>query len=124
MKQSSSSLFFFFLLKVVVCFGVFVAVGFVTISVAVACIYRKDLPRVTKSRNRLGLSLSKRIRHGLIAKINGKRRSRACEALGRISADYSRARRVPVPHHAPPRRGERAHACFPLSSLLHTLVSA
>jgi hypothetical protein len=41
-------------------------------SVAVACIYREDPPRVTASHNRLGLSLSKRIRHRLIAKINVK----------------------------------------------------
>jgi hypothetical protein len=34
---------------------------FVAISVAAARIYRVDLPRVTVSRNRLGLSLSKRI---------------------------------------------------------------
>jgi hypothetical protein len=30
-----------------------------------ACIYREDPPRVTVSHNRLGLSLSKRIRHRL-----------------------------------------------------------
>jgi hypothetical protein len=50
-------------------------------SVAGTHIYREDPPRVTASRNRLGLSLSKCIRHGLVAKINGKRRSRTCEAL-------------------------------------------
>jgi hypothetical protein len=60
----------------------------VGIFVAAARIYREDPPRVTASRNRLGLSLSKRIRHGLVAKINGKMRSQACEALGWISADY------------------------------------
>jgi hypothetical protein len=93
-------------------------------------IYREDLPRVTTSCNQLDLSLSKRIRHGLIAKINGKRRPRACEALGWISADYSCARRAPapiaLPHHATPchaRRGE-ASECFPLSPLLHILASA
>jgi hypothetical protein len=88
------------------CVGVFVAVGFVAISVAAARIYREDLPRVTASRNRLG--------HGLVAKINGKRRLRACEALGWILADYSRPRRAPAP-----RRGERARVCvspFLLSS--------
>jgi hypothetical protein len=58
---------------------------FVAISVAVARIYREDLSRVTASRNRLGLSLSKRIRHGLIAKINGKRRPRSCKALVLVS---------------------------------------
>jgi hypothetical protein len=36
--------------------------------VAAARIYREDLPRVIVSRNRLGLSLSKYIRHRLIAK--------------------------------------------------------
>jgi hypothetical protein len=49
---------------------------FVAIFVAAACIYREDLPRVTAFHNRLGLSLSKRIRYGLVAKINGKRRPR------------------------------------------------
>jgi hypothetical protein len=39
-----------------------------TTSVVAARIYREDLPRVTASHNRLGLSLSKRIRHGLVAK--------------------------------------------------------
>jgi hypothetical protein len=75
----------------------------VTHFVATVRIYRKDLTRVTVSHNRLGLSLPKRIRHGLIAKINGKRRSWNYEALGRIStgvhpspsswilANYSRA---------------------------------
>jgi hypothetical protein len=95
---------------------------FITTSVTVARIYRKDPPRVITSHNRLGLSLSKRIRHGLVAKINGKRKSRTCEALGRISADYSRASRAPAP--SPTRRGE-ASACvyFFLSLLLHTLAS-
>jgi hypothetical protein len=43
----------------------------VTHSVAVAPIYREDLAKVTVSCNRLRLSLSKRIRHGLVVKING-----------------------------------------------------
>jgi hypothetical protein len=50
--------------------------------VAAARTYREDPSRVTSSHNRLGLSLSKHIRHGLIAKINGKSRPRTCEALG------------------------------------------
>jgi hypothetical protein len=54
----------------------------VTSSVEDAHIYREHLPRVITSRNRLGLSLSKFIRHRLIAKINDKRKSRTCEALG------------------------------------------
>jgi hypothetical protein len=37
-------------------------------SVAAAHIYREDLPRVKTSHNRLGLSLSKHIRHRLVAK--------------------------------------------------------
>jgi hypothetical protein len=53
----------------------------ITSSVAATRNYSEDLPRVTASRNRLGLSLSKHIRHGLIAKINGKRRPWTCEAL-------------------------------------------
>jgi hypothetical protein len=40
----------------------------VTSSVVVARIYREDPLRLTASHNRLDLSLSKRIRHGLIAK--------------------------------------------------------
>jgi hypothetical protein len=51
-------------------------------SVAVARIYMEDPSRVTTSCNRLALSLSKRIRHGLIANINGKRKSRPCKTLG------------------------------------------
>jgi hypothetical protein len=48
---------------------------FVSVSyVAVAYIYREDPPTVTASYNQLVLSLSKCIRHGLVAKINGKRR--------------------------------------------------
>jgi hypothetical protein len=107
----------------------------VSCSIAAACIYRKDLPKVTTSRNRLGLSLSKRIIHSLVAKINDKRRLRTCEALGQISADYSHARRAPapiaLPHlalpcHATPSltwRGEvieRAHVFLSFSSPSHT----
>jgi hypothetical protein len=98
----------------------------VTISVVVAHSYGEDPPRVTASRNRLVLSLTKHIRHGLVAKINGKRRPRTYEALGQISVNYSRTRRalVPIssPRHTMPdavRRGERAHTCdspFLLSS--------
>jgi hypothetical protein len=80
------------------------------------------------SRNQLSLSLSKRIRHGFVAKINGKRRSRIYEALDQISADYSRARRAPVPitspRHARPNEVRRASACVFLSSLIYTLASA
>jgi hypothetical protein len=63
---------------------------FVAIFVAIVRIYREDLSRVTSSRNQLGLSLSKCIKHGLVAKINGKRRPRACEALGPIHAHVVR----------------------------------
>jgi hypothetical protein len=45
----------------------------VTLFVVAAHIYMKDLPRVTAYRNRLKLSLSKCIRHGLIVKINNKK---------------------------------------------------
>jgi hypothetical protein len=62
--------------------------------VAAERIYREDPPRVTTSRNQIGLFLSKRIRHGFVEKINGKRRPQTCEALGWISTDYSRARRA------------------------------
>jgi hypothetical protein len=90
---------------------------------------------VTTSRNRIGISLSKCIRHGLVAIINGKRRMQDCEALDWILADYSCARRPPVPiaspchflpHPAWPGEARRASArvCFFLSHLLHTLTSA
>jgi hypothetical protein len=69
----------------------------VTRSVAVTRIYREYLPRVTAPYNQLGLSLYKRIRHGLIAKINDKRRL----------------------------RGEASECvCFSLSPLFHILISA
>jgi hypothetical protein len=45
-----------------------------TSSVAAARNYREDPPRVTVSHNQLGLSLSKRIRYRVVAKINGKKR--------------------------------------------------
>jgi hypothetical protein len=93
----------------------------VTSSVVVTRIYVEDLPRVTMSRNRLGLSLSKRITHGLIAKNNGKRKPRTCEALGQILVDHSRTRRAPAPS---PTRRASVHVCFSLSPLLHTLSSA
>jgi hypothetical protein len=96
---------------------------------AVACIYRKNLSRVTASHNRLDLSILKCIKHKLIAIINGKRMLRTYEALGRISVDHSHAHRAPMPitspHHAMPchaRRGERAHACISLFFLSSTLL--
>jgi hypothetical protein len=94
----------------------------VTHSVAATCIYMEDPPRVTVSPNRLGLSLSKRNTHGLIAKINDKRKLRTCEALGRILTDHSRAHQAPVPiaSPGPGRRGEQVRMCFSLSPLLHT----
>jgi hypothetical protein len=58
--------------------------------VTVVRIYREDPPNFTTSHNQLGLSLSKHIRYRLVAKINGKRRLRTCEALDQISTDYSR----------------------------------
>jgi hypothetical protein len=95
---------------------------FVTISVAAVRIYREDLRRVTASRNWLGLSLSKRIRHGLISKINGEKRSRACEALGRISMDYSQARHAPasIVSPRPGEASERVHVFPPFFSSPHT----
>jgi hypothetical protein len=85
--------------------NLYVLMFFVAIRVATtgsaAHIYRKNPPRVTAFRNRLDLSLSKRIRHGLVAKLNGKRRPWACEALDQILVDYSRARRAPGPITSP-----------------------
>jgi hypothetical protein len=82
----------------------------VTISVVVARSYGEDPPRVTAFHNQLVLSLTKHIGHGLVAKINGKRRLRTYEALGQISANYSRTRRAPVPLLAPPRHARRSEA--------------
>jgi hypothetical protein len=93
----------------------------ITTSVTAARIYRKDMPRVTASCNRLDLSLSKRIRHGLVTKINGKRKSRTCEDLCPISVYYSHACRAPTTI-APPDEARRASACIflPFSSPPHT----
>jgi hypothetical protein len=96
----------------------------VTHSVVAAHIYREDLPKVTVSHNRLGLSLSKHIRHGLIVKINGKRRLRTCETLGRILVDYSHACRVPHTHRLDSPCHAIARVYFSLSPLLYTLASA
>jgi hypothetical protein len=95
----------------------------VTSSVTVARIYSEDPFRVTSFCNRIGLSLLKRIRHGLVTKINNKRKSWTCEVLDRILADHSHAHHVPAcpsPHLTRP--GE--HVCFSFSHLLHTLSSA
>jgi hypothetical protein len=69
----------------------------VSSSVVATRIYKEDPRWVTASHNWLGLSLSKCIRHWLIEKINGKRRPRTREALGRILMDYSCTRRAPAP---------------------------
>jgi hypothetical protein len=97
-------------------------------SVAAArCIYREDLPRVTTSRNRLGLSLSKRIRHRLVVKINGKRRPQTYEVLAKfwwtIHTHVVHPR--PSPHLATPHFVWQAstRVCFSLSSHLHTIAS-
>jgi hypothetical protein len=64
----------------------------VTSSMVTARIFRKDPPRITASRNQLVLSLLKRIRHRLVAIINNKRKSHACEPLSRILTNHSCAR--------------------------------
>jgi hypothetical protein len=94
--------------------------------VVAAHIYGEYLSRVTTSHNRLGLSLSKCIRHILIAKISDKRSLRTCEAFG---PDFDRPLTCTSCVHAhhltcPARRGERACVCLFLSHLLHTLASA
>jgi hypothetical protein len=92
-------------------------------SVVVARIYREDSPRVTISHNWLGLSLLKHIRHGLIGKINGKRKLWTYEALSQISMGHALAP-IASPHHAMPRWGKErqasAHVCFSLSPLLQS----
>jgi hypothetical protein len=72
----------------------------ITYSMMFTRIYREDLHRVTASCNRLVLPLIKCIRHGLVEKINGKRRPQTCETLGQISADYSCTRRAPARERA------------------------
>jgi hypothetical protein len=101
----------------------------VTSFVTAKRIYREDSSRVTTSHNRLGLSLSKCIRHGLVAKINDKIKPQICEALGRISANHSLTCCVPVPiaspRHVtfgPTRRGKRAWACVSSFLLSFTLL--
>jgi hypothetical protein len=74
--------------------------------------------------NRLCLSLSKRTRHELIVKINGKRRPRNYDALGQILVDYSCARHAsaPIASPHPVRRGEaseHAHVSSFLFSFTH-----
>jgi hypothetical protein len=100
----------------------------VTTSVAAAHTYKEDSSRVTASHNRLGLSLSKHIRHKLLAKINGKRRPWVYETLGRVLVDYSciHTHRLASPRLATPglvRRGdasERVHVFLPFSFTPHT----
>jgi hypothetical protein len=106
------------------CIGVFLGCSYVATSVMAACIYREDSPMVITSHNRLGLSLSKRIKHRLVEKINGKIWSWTCEALDLISKDYLRSRRAPVPIALPrpvqPRDVRRAHLFLFFSSPPHT----
>jgi hypothetical protein len=92
-------------------------------SVMTAHIYRKDLPRITTFDNRLDLSLSKRIRHKLIVKTNGKRKLWTYEALSQILPYHSCTRRAPMPivSPRPVRPNEQAHVCdspFLVSSTL------
>jgi hypothetical protein len=78
---------------------------------------------------RLGLQ---HLRHGLEAKLNGKRRSQTSEALDQISTDYSDARHAHAPIASPPLATPRSskarqasmRMCYSLSPLLHTLASA
>jgi hypothetical protein len=75
----------------------------VTSSVAVAHIYREDPLRVIVSRNGLGLSIKHR--HGLIVKINRKRKPQTYEAS----------------HHATPdEASECTHVFLPFSSPPHS----
>jgi hypothetical protein len=97
----------------------------VVTTVAATRIYRKNPVRVIAFHNRLSLSLSKRIRHGLVAKLNDKRRSQACEVLDRISMDYSLARYASAPITSPrPAPSGEASECTRVfsyfSSPLHT----
>jgi hypothetical protein len=101
-------------------------------SMAVTCIHREWPPMVTMSHNRLGLSLSKCIRHRLVVKINSKRKLWAYEALGWILVDHSCARRAPRPSHhitspchAPPdpaRWDKRVCVCVSPFFLTSTLL--
>jgi hypothetical protein len=87
----------------------------VTTSMAATHIYREDMPRVTASRNRLALSLSKLIRHGLIAKLNGKRQKEAADlrVFGPdfdglfMCTSYAHAHRLASSCHDTPRPAPR-----------------
>jgi hypothetical protein len=95
----------------------------VTCSVVTVRIYKEDPSRITASHNRLGLSLWKRIRHRLIAKINGKRRPRTCEALSRVRQTIHThvVHPCPSPRHAPHPPGEAIeHACVFLFLICYT----
>jgi hypothetical protein len=96
-------------------------------SMADVRIYRGDPTRVTASLNRLELYQT-RTRHGLLAKINEKRKLQAYKGLGRISADHSYASHASTPFASPPlaqtSEARRTHVCFFLSPLLHTLTNA
>jgi hypothetical protein len=80
----------------------------VTSSVVDAHIYREDPFRVTAFRNRLDLSLSKYIRHGLVAKLNGKKEIVDLRGFrpdfGGLFMCTSCVRRLTSPRHA--RLGE------------------
>jgi hypothetical protein len=93
-------------------------------------IISEDSPRIKASRNRLGLSLSKRIRRGLTVKIDRKRKSRTYEALAWNLVEHSRARHAPMPIASPRRAtpcptqqgeaSERAHVFIHFPSPTHS----
>jgi hypothetical protein len=96
----------------------FMAVRVTTI-LAAARIYREDPSRATASHNRLGLSLSKRIRQGLIAKLNGKSRSRTFGSdFDKLFTHTSCARA----HRLASPQGERARVSSFLPSSTHLQV--
>jgi hypothetical protein len=99
----------------------FMAVRVTTI-LAAARIYREDPSRATASHNRLGVSLSKRIRQRLIAKLNGKSRSRTFGSdFDKLFTHTSCARA----HRLARLTSRQARTCFFISPPpLHTLTSA
>jgi hypothetical protein len=91
----------------------------VTRSMVATRIYRKDLTRVTTSRNLLGLSLSKRIRHGLIEK--NKLQNEAMDLCG-FGSDF-RLASITSPRHATPyptRQGEASERACVYPFLLYS----
>jgi hypothetical protein len=77
----------------------------VTSSVVAACIYMEDPLRVTASCNQLGLSLSKHIRHGFVAKNKQQKKATGMRGFGSdFGGPFTRTSCVRTHRLATPRR--------------------